>query len=96
MNVTYLASSLLNPCPDSQGLGLMTTNGTSYLICDTRFPHESHSLYDSSAQIGLGVGIGFGVAAFLLTTYKFVNGYLENKIYRKKSHLSDSSDDSGA
>jgi hypothetical protein len=74
----------------------MNTNGTSYLICDARFPHESQSTYDSSLSMGIGIGIGFGVAAFLVTAYKYVNHYLDNKIYRKKSHLSDSSDDSDA
>lgn len=96
MNTTYTVSeSVLAPCPAGTGLGLMTTRNTSYLICDIRFPHQDVTLDQSMpAYLSLGVGIGFSVATVLLIGYKYIQQYMTNKIYRKKSHLSDSSDDS--
>lgn len=98
MNASYLATSIFAPCPEGQGIGVMNYNGTSFLICNSTFPYETASMEPDkmSLYISLGVGIGFGVSVFAFTAYKYVNSYLTNRIYRKKSHLSDSSDESDA
>jgi hypothetical protein len=93
MNTTYLATSLNNMCPEGLGLGLMTRNGTSYLVCDSRFPEDTTT---TSMYVGLGVSIGLGASVVLFAAYKQLSNYYQNKIYRKKSHLSDSSDESDA
>ena len=99
VNATATASlSVLQPCPTGMGLGVLNANGTYFLVCDNQFHQDAVVLPESNVanMIGIGVGIGYGLAFFAYVGYKTINKYLSERIYRKKSHLSDSSDESDA
>lgn len=95
---TMASSSVLHPCPAGMGLGVLNANGTHFLICSDSFYQSDISFADTNtaSMIGIWVGIGYGLGFFTYLGYKIINKYLSERIYRKKSHLSDSSDDSDA